>query len=282
MKWDRRFLRMACEVSTWSKDPSTKVGAVIVDAERNPVSWAFNDFPHGIESTEERWNDRPTKYGLVLHAEVGAILKGDRARMRGATLYVSGAPPCADQCARPIIAAGILRVVGPHRPWKGREEDCQRGADMLREAGIEISYVDLPLDGRFVGIDMGKPGDDTTVVTTIEHGVVTGVLVDPPREYLEMLERDASSERFRDLYLQTPVPADIVVVGQSEARARRWAEKNMKHSFDVMSFEQLVAARPARRYAAALVVDHPSATLDLPALDAALRSLADVVEVHRG
>jgi dCMP deaminase len=113
-KWDRRFLNIAKEVSSWSKDPSSKIGAVIVDNLGRIVGTGFNGFARGVEDTDERYNNRELKYELVLHAEHNAFLQaGERAR--GATLYVYpgwGRPCMCTGCAKVAIQCGIKRVVG--------------------------------------------------------------------------------------------------------------------------------------------------------------------------
>ena len=48
-KWDMRFLELAALVATWSKDPSTQVGAVIVDSAKRIVSVGFNGAPRGVQ-----------------------------------------------------------------------------------------------------------------------------------------------------------------------------------------------------------------------------------------
>ena len=110
-KWDERFLQLATTVAGWSKDPSTKVGAVIAD-DKHVVSLGFNGFPPSTEDKKEWLNDRPTKYSLVIHAEVNAILNARRP-VNGLTLYVAPLSPCAE-CAKLIAASGIRRVVS-HR-----------------------------------------------------------------------------------------------------------------------------------------------------------------------
>ena len=83
--WDKRFLDLAEHVAGWSKDPSTQVGCVIVNDKRVVVGLGYNGFPRGVEDTPERLNDRPTKYLMVQHAEVNAILNGS-----GATALLKG------------------------------------------------------------------------------------------------------------------------------------------------------------------------------------------------
>lgn len=111
LTWDKYFLDLGRMVATKSKDPSTKVGAVIVRPDRTIVSLGYNGFPRGVADTSERLNDRPTKYSLVVHAEMNAILSA-RESLQGYTLYTVPFMPC-DRCFVHVIQAGITRVVFP-------------------------------------------------------------------------------------------------------------------------------------------------------------------------
>ena len=71
-KWDVRFLKLAHEVASWSKDPSTKVGCVLVKGKK-VVSVGYNGLPMGIEDSIERLTDRELKYEMTVHAEVNAV-----------------------------------------------------------------------------------------------------------------------------------------------------------------------------------------------------------------
>lgn len=107
-KWDSRFLSLAEEVASWSKDPSTKVGCVIVDEETNRIMGVgFNGFPRGMCDHKELYDDRDTKNSRTIHAEVNAVLNSQKAE--GCTAYVS-TPPCTS-CTLVLIQAGINRVV---------------------------------------------------------------------------------------------------------------------------------------------------------------------------
>lgn len=113
-KWDRKYLQLAKYVAeNWSKDPSTKVGAVLVNYNLGQEFIGYNGFPHGVQDTQERYADRETKYKLVVHAEVNAIIKaGDKAR--GSTLYVYpsfSSPPICNECAKIAIQSGIKEAV---------------------------------------------------------------------------------------------------------------------------------------------------------------------------
>ena len=107
--WDTRFLNLAEHISKWSKDPSTKVGAVIVDTNRRIVSTGYNGFPVGVMDSYDRLTDRDTKYEMIIHAEANAILFAHQ-RMNGMTLYTTPFQPCS-RCASLIIQSGISRVI---------------------------------------------------------------------------------------------------------------------------------------------------------------------------
>lgn len=106
-KWDARFYAHAEQVASWSKDPRTKVGCVLV-IDNHVVSEGFNGFPAGIED-DARLYDRDIKRAITLHAEINAIIHA-RGSVRGATAYITTLLPCS-QCASALIAAGIRRVV---------------------------------------------------------------------------------------------------------------------------------------------------------------------------
>ena len=129
-KWDRRFLELAKHISTWSKDPSTKCGAVIVRPNKTIASVGYNGFPRGIDDDDERLNDREEKLNLTIHAEMNAILSAEEPIHRY-TLYTYPFLPC-DRCAVHVIQAGILTVVAPHLP-KDLKERWMNSVDKSRE-----------------------------------------------------------------------------------------------------------------------------------------------------
>lgn len=141
--WDRRFLELARHVSTWSKDPSTKVGAIIV-RDRHVKATGYNGFPKGI-SDDERLDDREQKYPRVVHAEVNACIQAGH-EARGATMYMffpGGGPPCIE-CTKVVITSGITRLVIAKGEKCERWHDNQEvGGQILREAGVEIVEMEL-------------------------------------------------------------------------------------------------------------------------------------------
>ena len=136
-KWDARFLRIAREVSTWSKDPSTQVGAVIVAPDRSIVSTGYNGLPRGVPDDPAILDDRERKLTCILHAEENAILKAGR-HAAGCSIYIHPFPPCG-HCASLVIQSGIKRVVSPAIELPERWADQFRAAnDMMTAAGIEV------------------------------------------------------------------------------------------------------------------------------------------------
>jgi dCMP deaminase len=145
MNWDEYFLKIAAVAASKSKDPSTQVGAVIVRPDRTIVSVGYNGFPRGIADTPERLNDRPTKYSLVVHAEMNAILSA-RESLYGYTLYTVPFMPC-DRCFVHVIQTCIKRVVFLQAT---DEQNVRWGAAFMRvlalaeEAGIQmVEYKSL-------------------------------------------------------------------------------------------------------------------------------------------
>lgn len=140
-KWDRRFLELARLVSTWSKDPSTHCGAVIVRKDRTICSTGYNGFPRGMLDSSELYLDRDVKLKRIIHAETNAILTA-KEDLRGCTLYTCPFLSCP-RCAVMVIQAGISRCVAPVAR-EGREErwDLTTTRAFFLEAGVEWQEYD--------------------------------------------------------------------------------------------------------------------------------------------
>jgi dCMP deaminase len=140
-KWDERFLDMAELVASWSKDPSTKCGAVIVRPDKSVVSTGFNGFPRGCSDDDEVYGDRDLKLARVVHAELNALLAA-RESLEGYTIYTAQIPnigPSCDRCTAHIIQAGIKRIAYRATPVPERwKESIERGFQMYKEAGVEV------------------------------------------------------------------------------------------------------------------------------------------------
>lgn len=141
-KWDSFFFGLAQYVSTASKDPSTKVGAVIARPDRTIASIGFNGFARGVDDSEERYADRPTKYAMVVHAEANAIVNA-REPLHGYTFYCT-LFPCSS-CASLIIQSGITEVnaLMPAADQIERWKDSWKTSEtMLGEAGVMWNRYD--------------------------------------------------------------------------------------------------------------------------------------------
>ena len=175
--WDDYFIQISQLISEKSRDPSTKCGAVIVDPDNQIVSTGFNGFPRGVKETThcagytpkndflslvevfnnhkealkhpkellaERWEKRPEKYDWVEHAERNAIYAAARmgAATKGCKMYLNYNPECCTDCARAIIQAGIIEVIGPDIPFPGKGHGtgytCTNSFTMFKEAGVKI------------------------------------------------------------------------------------------------------------------------------------------------
>lgn len=137
-KWSQRFMDLAEHVATWSKDPSTQVGCVIVDKRNRVVSLGFNGFPRGIKDLAARYEDKEIKYLFVAHAERNAL---DNAPLsvEGCTLY-SPLLPC-NECAKSIIQKGITKVISyepeedrPYLRWDITKK-------MFQEANVQLYLI---------------------------------------------------------------------------------------------------------------------------------------------
>jgi dCMP deaminase len=137
--WDARYLDLAENVSSWSKDPSRKIGAVAVGSKGQILSQGYNGFPRGIDDSIKRYNDKETKYRYVVHAEMNVVYNAtyNGISLDGATLYVTGLPVCSE-CAKGIIQTGVKRVVmrATDVPEKWFVSFATT-AKMFNEAGIE-------------------------------------------------------------------------------------------------------------------------------------------------
>jgi dCMP deaminase len=143
-EWGNRYISLAKEVSTWSKDPSRKIGAVAVGSKGQILAQGYNGFPRGILDSADRYNDRPTKYKLVVHAEMNVIYNAtfNGVSLDGARLFVYGLPVCSE-CAKGIIQVGIKSVtiyteeeVPPiwNESWTTTQE-------MFKEAGVVALWI---------------------------------------------------------------------------------------------------------------------------------------------
>jgi len=142
-KWDVRFLQLAETISTWSKDPSSKIGAVAIGDKRQVLATGYNGFPRNISDHAERLEDREEKYKYVVHAEMNTIYNAtyNGVSLDGATLYVHGLPVCA-HCALGVVQVGIKRVVMTHGIFADRwVESFKTTSSIFGEAGVDWEFI---------------------------------------------------------------------------------------------------------------------------------------------
>ena len=142
--WDVRFLKLAQHIASWSKDPSTKVGCVIVGPDREIVSTGYNGFPRGVSDESSRYDDRNTKLHLICHAEENAVAHAARigVSLRNTTAYVTW-PPCP-RCARSLVQAGVTKVVHQETELPERwVEQMNWSFQLLDEADVDV--VSIPV-----------------------------------------------------------------------------------------------------------------------------------------
>jgi len=144
-KWDIRYLNLAKEVSTWSKDPSSKIGAVAIGSKGQVLAQGYNGFPRGIDDSQSRYSVKEIKYKYVVHAEQNVIYNAtyNGVSLDGSTLYVWGLPVCSD-CAKGVIQVGIKRVVMPidKYPTQWVESFAQTSL-MFDEAGVDYGFIQI-------------------------------------------------------------------------------------------------------------------------------------------
>ena len=142
-KWDLRFLELARMIASWSKDPNTKTGAVIVRPDRTIVSTGYNGFPSAMPDLSDNYENREEKYSRIVHCEMNAVLHAYEP-VHGYTLYVS-LYPC-ERCAVHMIQAGITRMVAPVLPadligrWGASLKKTKAYAE---ESGVILELVEF-------------------------------------------------------------------------------------------------------------------------------------------
>lgn len=230
-KWSSRFLDLAKLVASWSKDPSTKVGAVIVGPDGEIRSTGFNGFPRGIADTDERLTNREEKLNLVVHAEMNAILNAARfgVKLKGCVMYMAatdqsgsvwGGPPCT-RCTVEVIQSGITTIVSyPKKSAPSRWHTSLAVAEsLLRESGVNLVEVEIPQTKKvyehllpvFLEAmdDIGRYGYEKYKEKSFQHKSLTGdrerdarvksqVLADHAREHFSMYLNHAEHDYFHD------------------------------------------------------------------------------------
>lgn len=145
LKWKIRYLLLAMHVSSWSKDPSTKVGSIAVNDKGQVLSQGYNGFPRHIEDTEERYSDREKKYKYIVHAEMNLIYNATYTgvSLDGSTLFVHGLPMCSD-CTKGILQCGIKHIVMPLQEIPDKWlKSWEHSKSMLDESNVTWEFISL-------------------------------------------------------------------------------------------------------------------------------------------
>lgn len=139
ISWDEYFMGIAVLSAFRSKDPSTKVGACIVDQNHKVVSIGYNGMPRGVDETQVSWekgDGLDSKYLYVCHAEFNAILNTrNNSALEGCSIYVTLFP--CNECAKAIIQTGIKELVYADNKYEHTTE-TQASLKMLKMAGVTI------------------------------------------------------------------------------------------------------------------------------------------------
>ena len=140
ISWDEYFMGVALLAAGRSKDPSTQVGACIVDNSNRIISTGYNGFPHGCSDDDFPWNrdseQGETKYPFVVHAELNAVLNAGGKSLFGSRLYVALFP--CNECAKAIIQSGIKEVIYLSNKYNGTPS-VEASKRMLLAAGVTLT-----------------------------------------------------------------------------------------------------------------------------------------------
>ena len=140
-KWQARFINLAKEIASWSKDSGTQVGSVIVRPDRTICSVGFNGFPRGVKDYHSAIANRDAKLLRTIHAELNAILSAKES-LAGYSIFVWPFQPCS-QCASAIIQSGITEIYCPYNDHLANErwsESFKAALHMFDEADVRVIY----------------------------------------------------------------------------------------------------------------------------------------------
>lgn len=142
ISWDEYFMGVAILSAKRSKDPSTQVGACIVNSENKIVGAGYNGMPIGCSDDDFPWSREGdylnTKYPYVCHAELNAILNNVGMSLQGCKIYTVLFP--CNECTKAIIQAGIKEVIYLSNKYE-KEPIFMASKIMLDKAGITCRKV---------------------------------------------------------------------------------------------------------------------------------------------
>jgi dCMP deaminase len=154
--WDQRFLSLARTIAGWSKDPSTKVGALAV-RERRILASGYNGIPMHVNDDVTRLSNRDLRLQMTVHAEANLVCYAARhgVCLNGATAYVWPLMTCS-QCAAQLIQAGFIKVVIPDFVMPLRwQESFDTARVMFVEAGVAVATIPMtgPIEPALEGYE---------------------------------------------------------------------------------------------------------------------------------
>lgn len=154
ISWDEYFMGVALLAAKRSKDPSTQVGACIVDNQKRILSTGYNGFPQGCSDDDFPWGregkTEETKYPFVVHAELNAILNNRGKNLQGSRLYVALFP--CNECAKAIIQSGIKKVLYISDKYKDTD-GVKASKKMFDAAGVEYQQLTMSRDKLIINFD---------------------------------------------------------------------------------------------------------------------------------
>lgn len=144
ISWDEYFMGVAVLAGKRSKDPSTQVGACIVDKHTNRIlGQGYNGFPIGCNDDVFPWKRDgeylETKYPYVVHAEANAILSCKVSSLEDAKLYVTLFP--CEHCCKLIIQSGIKEIIYISNKYKNTDS-IKASTLMFKAAGVKMTQLD--------------------------------------------------------------------------------------------------------------------------------------------
>jgi dCMP deaminase len=142
ISWDEYFMGVALLSAKRSKDPSTQVGACIVNEKNKIVGAGYNGLPMGCEDDEFPWEKQGdflnTKYPYICHAELNAILNNIGMDLKGCKIYTALFP--CNECAKAIIQSGINEVIFLSDKYDGTDT-AKASKHMLDKALVSYRKV---------------------------------------------------------------------------------------------------------------------------------------------
>lgn len=147
ISWDEYFMGVALLSARRSKDPSTQVGACIVNTKNKIVGAGYNGLPTGCSDDEFPWAKQgdflQTKYPYVCHAELNAILNNIGMDLHGCRIYTALFP--CNECSKAIIQAGITEVIYLSDKYAATDTSLA-SKNMLSKAGVTFRQVKAGID----------------------------------------------------------------------------------------------------------------------------------------